>query len=199
MEPPGAGNAEGVVQQPEITSQGATIAREALTPSAGRRRRGWRAFRESRRGVVALEFVLLAPVYFLMIFGIIELALVSFNASTLKSGVAAAARQVKVGKAQCFKDKDAIDAICGASFLADCKNRVTVERSTFALGWGGAAASTSFKNIKPGDIVLLSATYDWPVITPILEPLLGDKDGKLPLTRSLIFKSEEFISAGSCP
>lgn len=180
------------MQQPRTNSQGDPSARPT------RRARGMLPFLRSRRGAVALEFVILAPVYFLMIFGIIELALVSFNASTLKSGVAAAARQVKVGKAQCFKDEDAITAICDSSFLADCKNRVTVSRSTFPLGWGGSASSTSFKNIKPGDIVLMSATYEWPVITPLLEPFLGDENGKLPLTRSLVFKSEEFISASSC-
>ncbi len=157
-----------------------------------------RRFLGVERGAVAIEFVILAPVYFLMIFGIIELALVSFNASTLKSGVAAAARQVKVGKAQCFKDKDAIDAICGASFLADCKKRVTVDRATFPLGWGSASSGSSFKSINPGDIVLLQATYEWPVITPLLQPFLGNAEGKLPLTRSLIFKSEEFVTTAGC-
>lgn len=155
-------------------------------------------FSRERRGVVAIEFAILAPVYFLMIFGILELALISFSASALKSGISTAARQVRVGKAQCFDDSDAIDTICGSTTLAKCKSRLSVNRVTYPLGWGSASSKADFKSVSPGDIVMLSATYEWSVITPMLSTLLGDADGKLALTRSMLFKTEEFVTVSSC-
>lgn len=168
------------------------------TEAKGGRRGLLGRFVRGRKGTAALEFVLLGPVYFLMFFAIIELALISFAATTLKAGVAEASRMVRVGKAQCFKDEEAREAICGGAFLNQCANRLTVDRETFGLDFGGGAKATSFSAINPGDVIVLSATYDYAIITPIMQPLLGDDNGDLPLTRSLVFKTEAF-TASSCP
>src|ERR1700674_1936102 len=63
-------------------------------------RRIFRRFRRNRRGSAAVEFALVAPVFFALLFAIIETGIMFFANQVLESITQNAARQVPTGQAQ---------------------------------------------------------------------------------------------------
>src|SRR4030088_1891571 len=59
-----------------------------------------RRCRRNRRGSAAVEFALVAPVFFALLFAIIETALVFFAGQVLETMVQDSARQILTGQAQ---------------------------------------------------------------------------------------------------
>lgn len=59
-----------------------------------------RRFRRSRRGSAAVEFALVAPVFFALLFAIIETALVFFASQVLETVTQNSARMIMTGQAQ---------------------------------------------------------------------------------------------------
>ena len=59
-----------------------------------------RRFRRNRRGSAAVEFALVAPVFFALLFAIIETALVFFAGQVLETITQDSARQILTGQAQ---------------------------------------------------------------------------------------------------
>jgi Flp pilus assembly protein TadG len=68
--------------------------------SSASARKVLRRFRRSRRGSVAVEFALVAPVFFALLFAIIEIAIVFFADQTLETVAQGSARYVMTGQAQ---------------------------------------------------------------------------------------------------
>lgn len=150
-------------------------------------------WRGDRRGVSALEFCMIAPLLFLVVTAIIEIALITFSSGTLRTGVHHTARLVRVGTAQCYSDEEMVSAICSrSSFLPQCLNRLAIDRTVFPVGFSGAGVKDGA--VSPSDVVLVGATYRWDVTTPALEPFFADKNGDFSFRQSFIFKTEEFIS-----
>src|ERR1700730_11975140 len=58
----------------------------------------WRKRRNS--GSVAIEFALIAPVFFLLLFGILETTLALFASMILENGMKQTARLIRTGQAQ---------------------------------------------------------------------------------------------------
>ncbi|WP_213286970.1 TadE/TadG family type IV pilus assembly protein [Bradyrhizobium sp. sGM-13] len=59
-----------------------------------------RRFRRNRRGTAAVEFALIAPLFFLLLFAIIEAAIVFFAGQLLEQGTADSARLMMTHQAQ---------------------------------------------------------------------------------------------------
>src|SRR5512138_2217853 len=59
-----------------------------------------RRFRRNRRGSAAIEFALVAPVFFALLFAIIETALMFFASQVLETIAQNSARMVLTGQAQ---------------------------------------------------------------------------------------------------
>ncbi len=168
----------------------------ALRRSAG-------AFRRDREGVTLIEFAYIAPIFFLVLFSIIEIALISFSTSTFRTGLAYASRLVRTGDAQCLSDADFIEAICSRTTLApSCATRTEVEREVYPSGFTTdvdlAIDVDEFAALESGDVVLIRATYRWPLQSPLVEPFFTDGEGDFPYQVSFLFKNEEFFSA-VCP
>ena len=60
----------------------------------------FRRFRRNRRGSAAVEFALIAPLFFGMLFAIIETAIVFFAGQLLEQGTAESARLMLTHQAQ---------------------------------------------------------------------------------------------------
>src|SRR5262245_51986200 len=56
--------------------------------------------KRSTSGSVAIEFALIAPIFFLLFFGILETALATFGNMILENGMKTVARLVRTGQAQ---------------------------------------------------------------------------------------------------
>src|SRR5471032_2889596 len=73
-----------------------------------------RRFRRNRRGTAVIEFALVAPVFFALLFAIIETALVFFAGQVLETITQDSARQILTGQAQtaAFTQADFKTLVC---------------------------------------------------------------------------------------
>src|SRR5438105_15652862 len=82
----------------------------------------WRRFCRNRRGSAAIEFALIAPVFFALLFAIIETGIVFFAGQVLETGVQDAGRQLYTHQLQ---DKGLSAAQAKAEFRKDLFGRVS--------------------------------------------------------------------------
>lgn len=137
-----------------------------------------RRFRHNRRGSVAVEFALVAPVFFALLFAIIETALVFFAGQVLETGVADTARLIYTSQVQAAgtSQTDFKQALCDrVAVLFGCSSLYVDVRSYPA----GTAISisdpidsagnfvNSFVYQPPAngadDTVVVRAFYQWPL------------------------------------
>jgi Flp pilus assembly protein TadG len=142
-----------------------------------------RRFRRNRRGSAAIEFALIAPLFFVMLFAIMETALMFFAAQVLETGTQDSARLMLTNQA--------LNAgMTQTQFTADLCNRVkvlftcdatsssplTVSVRSYAPGATIPAADLAdpivnrafvsnavYQMPKSGDTVLVRAFYSWPL------------------------------------
>ncbi|MCA6105954.1 TadE/TadG family type IV pilus assembly protein [Bradyrhizobium cenepequi] len=179
-----------------------------------------RRFRRDRRGVTAVEFALVAPVFFALLFAIIETALIFFAGQVLETITQDTARMVLTGQAQnsSLSQAQFKDLVCGhkLSFMFDCKNGIYVDvrsypQATVVKIPNQIDAGSGFVNDmkycpgQDGNIVVVRLFYQWPVL--IIKMLkLGGYDlqydlsnlngSKRLLSATAVFKNEPFPVGG---
>ncbi len=62
----------------------------------------WRRLRADNKGSAAVEFAMVAPVFFLLLMGTVESGVIFFAQSSLQNAVNDAARLVRTGQSACF-------------------------------------------------------------------------------------------------
>src|SRR5258707_8613082 len=93
-------------------------------------RNALRRFRRNRRGSAAVEFALVAPVFFALLFAIIETAIVFFAGQVLETVTQDSARMIMTGQAQTTGyDKGTFKTyVCGTiTVLFDCVNGISID------------------------------------------------------------------------
>jgi Flp pilus assembly protein TadG len=85
--------------------------------------RAWRRFRRNRRGSAAVEFALVAPVFFALLFAIIETSMVFFGDQMLETAIQDAGRQLYTHQLQ---DTGLSTSQMQAQFKTDVCNRVAI-------------------------------------------------------------------------
>ncbi len=138
-----------------------------------------RRFSGNRRGSAAIEFAMIAPLFFALIFAIIETAMVFFAGQVLESGTADSARMLFTNQAQGNSwDQNAfINDLCPrVSVLLDCSG-LYVDVKSYAAGTPanltdpinaqGQFVTTSFSYSPPpansANIVVVRTYYQWPL------------------------------------
>lgn len=168
-----------------------------------------RAFSRSRKGAAAVEFTLVAFPFFLLIMSIIEFGLIGLSSATVKNGVREAARMSRVGSAQCMSREEMTTAICeNSTFAPNCEANMDVRQIVFSTGWQANideqtatfddATTNDFQVARGGDVVVVQAVYSWEIVSPIVSPFLGDREGNFPFRQSFAFQAEGF-AAQACP
>lgn len=139
-----------------------------------------KTFRRREDGATMVEFALLALPFFIMLLGIIELAIIFFLNSALQNATHEASRQIRVG-AFSGTEKDFENLICGQlnpgatndGELAPCREKLTI--SVVGLDDFGAVAFGSGPARDPddplaatsgGETVLVRAVYRFKLVTP---------------------------------
>lgn len=167
-------------------------------------------FSGDRSGATAVEFALVAGPLILMLFAIMELALVFIVSSTLDSATADVARTIRTGAVQKdgggSADKIRTD-ICGKiSWLpeATCEANLSVDVRTFSQFTDITAPDPVKKGKfdksqllyspgKQGDVVLVRAFYRWKLLTPaLLGGLQRLDDGSTVMTAATTFRNEPY-------
>jgi Flp pilus assembly protein TadG len=135
-------------------------------------------FISNRRGSTAVEFALIAPFFFALIFAILETALVFFAGQILEIGTQDTARLIFTNQAQGVLSQTQFhDNLCGrVSVLMSCSN-LYVDVKRYAPGVAIPAADLAnpitgctlnsggftYPTSNPGDTVVVRAYYQWPL------------------------------------
>ncbi len=141
-----------------------------------------RRFRHSRHGSAAVEFALVAPMFFALLFAIIEVALMFFASQVLETVTQDAARVVLTGQAQSGLVSTCNGSPCTqATFqsyvcsqipaLFNCNNVIldveafppTSGFSSIVLASGSCALASQYNPGAAGYIVLVRLSYAWPL------------------------------------
>src|ERR1700738_1597275 len=93
-----------------------------------------RRFPRNRRGSAAVEFALVAPLFFALLFAIIETAIVFFAGQVLETVTQDSARLIMTGQAQAaaFTQVQFKNNVCGRiSVLFDCANGIYIDVQSY--------------------------------------------------------------------
>jgi len=168
-----------------------------------------RTFVRADSGAAAVELALVAMPFFALLFAIVELALIFLVSSSLENATEQAARTIRTGQfqnggtttAQAFKTE-----ICNnfGWLQADCSTNLSVDVRTFATFQSVTApqpvtnkvfnpAALTFVPGGPGDIVVVRAYYQWPLIAPLMSQALETVNGgKNLITTTATFRNEPY-------
>jgi Flp pilus assembly protein TadG len=164
-----------------------------------------RRFRRNRRASAALEFALVAPVFFALLFAIIETALMFFANQVLETITQDSARMIFTGQAQSAsytQAQFATDVCNRIPALFSCNNVwIDVESSSAASGVNnnscvdasGNFVTAQYKPGGPSDIVVVQLCYKWPIFVTGLGYNIANLPGsKRLLTASAAFRNEPY-------
>jgi Flp pilus assembly protein TadG len=105
-----------------------------------------RRFRRNRRGSAAVEFALVAPLFFALLFAIIEAAIVFFAGQVLEQGTAESARLMMTHQAQ-------DSGMTEAEFKTNLCNRIKV---LFNCNGNPASITVDVKVFTPGTAITIT-------------------------------------------
>jgi Flp pilus assembly protein TadG len=170
-------------------------------------------FRRNRRGSAAVEFALVAPIFFAVLFAIIELALVFFASQILETVTQDTARLIMTGQAQTasLTPQQFKDAVCARLVtMFDCQGSAYIDVRSYS-GFDSVniappidpTTKTFVNNMKycpgkDGDVVVVRLFYPWPIfITGLGFNLTNMAGNKRLLTATAAFQNEPFAIPGT--
>lgn len=171
-----------------------------------------RRFRRNRRGSAAVEFALVAPIFFALLFAIIETAMVFFASQVLETVTQDSARIIMTGQAQAasYTPAQFKSLVCGRIVaLFDCANGISVDVRSYPTfssvtitdpidaGKNFTAAGLKYCPGREGDIVVVRLFYQWPLfVTGLGYNIANLAGGKRLLTATAAFRNEPFADLG---
>ncbi|HMM88581.1 TadE/TadG family type IV pilus assembly protein [Bradyrhizobium sp.] len=136
-----------------------------------------RRFGRNRTGTAAVEFALVAPIFFAVLFAIIELAMIFFASQVLETVTQDTSRLIMTGQAQnaAFTQAQFKNAVCAKlTVMFDCVNGISIDVQSYKT-FASVNISDPIdagKNFVPpnnylpgaaGDIVVVRLFYKWPL------------------------------------
>jgi YD repeat-containing protein len=166
-----------------------------------------RRFVRRQDGVAAVEFGMVMAPFMLLMFLIMETALLFFAGQTLETAVADSSRLIRTGQAQAmdataFKTEvcKRIYALfdCSAGMYIDVQNPPnfdtgSIDRTVKYDSSGNPVTQFSTDALKTGKIAIVRLIYKWPVLFPLTQKFLGDNGGSSRLlVATAAFRNEPF-------
>lgn len=151
------------------------------------------------RGQTLVEFALLAPLFFMLMFAIVDLGWMFYVNLTMQHAVREGTRYAVTGRSDLGKDRrDAlIEKIRGASMGLYDKNLHKPKEPRIAVVSPGELSFDNYTGSAtegdpgdPDDIIVVSLTYTSPLLTPLLKPFIGG--GKYTFTVKSTMANEHF-------
>lgn len=174
------------------------------------RRARVRMRKNSRSGMAAVEFAMVAPAFFLFLFGIIETGVIFFAQSALTNATNDAARMVRTGQIKGdITASQLTDAVCdemtGMMSLQTCQANLKVDLRVYG-GFGGANypdvlnpdGSLNTNNMAVNSstacsVVLFRTFYPWTIMTPLMAPLMSNMpSNQYLMTAAAAFRNEPY-------
>nr|WP_244374950.1 TadE/TadG family type IV pilus assembly protein [Nitrobacter winogradskyi] len=166
-----------------------------------------------KSGSAAVEFALVAPMFFALLFAIIETGLVFFASQSLETALQDSARTIMTGEAQITnltKQSFKANVVCAnVNVLFDCENGIYVDVQSYPSGFGSVTISdpiaggsfvdnTQYNPGGPGDIVVVRLFYQWPLYVTGLGYNIANLSGsKRLLSATAAFKNEPYPAPSS--
>jgi Flp pilus assembly protein TadG len=163
------------------------------------------ALADDETGSTTTELAMLLPVLLMLLFGLLQLGVLGMVSADFNNAVLGVSRQIRTGQSDGPKDAHDFAAKICARMIdpADCARRLTT--SVIALpdfaGAGALAGSTPADLTKgqmfdagaAGTIILVTATYRWPLAIPFAESAFPRADGvNVLIVSRLVFKNEPY-------
>jgi Flp pilus assembly protein TadG len=169
-----------------------------------------RSLRRNERGSAAVEFAIIAPLFFFLMFVIAETALIFIAEQVMDNAVFETARMVRTGQVQNggWSDADFRDEICGRmSVFVDCNGSdfflevksydsfAEIDTTAPIDDDEGFEEPTAFEFGTAGSIVVVRAYYQWPT-----HPIFGAlslqnmENGKRLIGSFAAFRNEPYTS-----
>jgi Flp pilus assembly protein TadG len=173
-----------------------------------------RRFRRSRKAAAAVEFALVAPAFFALLFAILETALMFFASQVLENITQQSARMVLTGQAQNagWKQPDYLTYVCNqipalftcANISVDVQNYSSFETITFSTPLDGTgkldASKLQYSPGGPSCTVVVTVRYPWQLyVTRLGFNLSNYPNNQRLLTASAVFKNEPFPGNSNAP
>lgn len=152
-----------------------------------------------KRGTTAVEFSLVGIPFMLMIIGTAEMALMFTAQSVLQEATYTASRLVRTGQLQKMEEGDPQeafrDAVCDfAELLIPCDRIQFQVEEVPSFGDAEDLPPPEFdedgnledQGFDPGgenSVILIRVAYNYPIVTPLMQPILTNNGG---LTRTMI-------------
>ena len=152
-------------------------------------------FRRNRRGSAAVEFALVAPLFFCMLFAILETAIVFFAGQLLENATLESARLILTRQAQntSMTEADFKQNLCDRiKVMFNCQGNLgnlTVDITSFAPGASitisdpivaGSFTGTFAYTLPPSgspNTIVVRAFYQWPLFVTRLGYNIGNLNG----------------------
>jgi Flp pilus assembly protein TadG len=170
-----------------------------------------RRFSRHRRGSAAVEFALVAPVFFALLFAIVEVATMFFASQVLETVTQTSARYIMTGQAQsgALTQSQFKSYVCTQiPALFTCANVQIDVESAPSFGSisnnnpydanGNFSGPTSYCPGNAGDIVFVRLSYQWPLfVTGLGFNMSNPGSNKKWLTSTAAFQNEPFSAPSS--
>jgi Flp pilus assembly protein TadG len=165
-----------------------------------------RRFRRSRRGSAVVQFALVAPMFFALLFAIIETALMFFASQVLETITQNSARMILTGQAQtaAYSQSQFQTYVCSQiPALFSCSG-VFVDVESYSSfnaiainsqidGSGNFINNMQYNPGGPGDIVVVRLFYEWPIFVTTLGYNISNMSGsKRLLVATAAFQNEPY-------
>lgn len=170
-----------------------------------------RRFGKARRGVAAVEFALIVVPFFMLTFGMAEIAMIGLAQTSLDFAVSETARKIRTGEDQLANRSytDIQDELCsqlGRFLLVTCNGNLYLDVNRFPTFQDAAAGQTNpivngqfqpngfgYNPGAPDDIVVVRAYYRWQVITPMFQAFFQNVGGgERVLVSTMMFRDEPY-------
>ncbi len=169
--------------------------------------------KRDERAATAVEFALLITPLIALILASLQLSIIFFAGQELQSATVSASRTLMTGQVQqattpLTADQDKTQYVCPpVAFLLSCNNIMfdVQSASSYSLitntgpitltynSSGKVNNNFSFSTGNPGDILIVRAMYNWPVVGGGLLPGLADQpNGNHLLVATSVFKTEPY-------
>ena len=159
----------------------------------------WKACRRDRkrRGIVAVEFALLAAPFFMLLMGTIELSLMIGAQQLLESVAFNVSRLAKTGYTDSgLSQAETVNQILVTELssygtLID-PSKVTMTQAAYGSFSGSSSGTGGTAGFgASNEIVVYTLTYSWKLFTPMMSSIIGT-NGYFPLSSTIVVHNEPY-------
>ncbi len=146
-----------------------------------------------QRGASAVEFALVAPIFFLLLFSIVDFGAMMWANLTMQHAVREGARYAVTGQTSLDPQGSRYGAVLdkiresslGVYDMSNAKVATWVNGTSQPSGGAGMFGTA-------GDIVVIQITCDWPLLTPVVAAFYKSTGGKYHFSVAATMRNEAF-------